>query len=67
MECLAIYTHLYRNFECIIKMTKSGFGYWKMYVKYLIKKNPGVPLKKLITGYNKKEYEKFKKDPKLFV
>ena len=46
---------------------QSGFGYWKMYVKYLIKKNPGVPLKKLITGYDKKEYEKFKKDPKLFV
>ena len=45
----------------------SGFGYWKMYVKYLIKKNPGVPLKKLITGYDKKEYAKFKKDPKLFV
>jgi hypothetical protein len=48
-------------------MTKSGFGNWRMYVKYLIKKNPGVPLKKLITGYDKREYEKFKKNPKLFV
>jgi len=66
MEYLAVHTYLYRNFECTIKMTKS-FGYWKMYVKYLIKKNPGVPLKKLITGYDKKEYAKFKKDPKLFV
>lgn len=64
-----IHTDSYRNFECSIKMTKakSGFGYWKMYVKYLIKKNPGVALKKLITGYDKKEYAKFKKDPKLFV
>ena len=62
-----LHTYFYRNFECTIKMTKSSFGYWKMYVKYLIKKNPGVPLKKLITGYDKKEYEKFKKNPKLFV
>ena len=46
---------------------KSGFGHWKMYVKYLMKKNPGVALKKLITGYDKKEYERFKKNPKLFV
>ena len=38
-----------------------------MYVKYLVKKNPGVPLKKLITGYDKNEYERFKKNPKLFV
>ena len=45
----------------------TGFGKWRMYVKYLVKKNPGVPLKKLITGYDKKEYERFKKNPKLFV
>ena len=65
----------FRNFECSIKMTKAtrarttprGFGHWKMYVKYLMKKNPGVALKKLITGYDKKEYERFKKNPKLFV
>ena len=62
-----VHTYPCWNFELHIKMTKSGFGYWKMYVKYLIKKNPGVPLKKLITGYDKKEYAKFKKDPKLFV
>ena len=73
-----IYSNIFRNFECSIKMTKgtsstgkaerqNGFGNWRMYVKYLIKKNPGVPLKKLITGYDKKEYEKFKKNPKLFV
>ena len=47
--------------------TPRGFGHWKMYVKYLMKKNPGVALKKLITGYDKKEYERFKKNPKLFV
>ena len=46
---------------------KTGFGKWRMYVKYLVKKNPGVPLKKLITGYDKREYERFKKNPKLFV
>ena len=70
-----INSYIYRNFECSIKMTKakyekakqSGFGHWKMYVKYLMKKNPGVALKKLITGYDKKEYERFKKNPKLFV
>ena len=79
-----IYSNIFRNFECSIKMTKgtsstgkatrpairpkkSGFGNWKMYVKYLMKKNPGVALKKLITGYDKKEYERFKKNPKLFV
>ena len=62
-----------RNCECIIKMSKTkpkaktGFGKWRMYVKYLVKKNPGVALKKLITGYDKKEYERFKKNPKLFV
>ena len=49
------------------KPAKTGFGKWRMYVKYLVKKNPGVPLKKLITGYDKKEYERFKKNPKLFV
>jgi hypothetical protein len=49
------------------KPTKTGFGKWRMYVKYLVRKNPGVPLKKLITGYDKKEYERFKNNPKLFV
>ena len=49
------------------KTAKTGFGKWRMYVKYLVKKNPGVPLKKLITGYDKKEYDRFKKNPKLFV
>jgi len=49
------------------RTTPRGFGHWKMYVKYLMKKNPGVALKKLITGYDKKEYERFKKNPKLFV
>mgnify|MGYP006106579241 CR=1 len=52
-------------------MTKAVYkkpaGNWRMYVKYLIKKNPGVALKKLITGYDKKEYIKFKANPKLFV
>jgi hypothetical protein len=65
------HTSFFQYFECIIKMTKAVYkkpaGNWRMYVKYLIKKNPGVALKKLITGYDKKEYIKFKANPKLFV
>ena len=40
---------------------------WKRYVKYLMQKYPGVPLKKLLKNYDKKEYEKFKENPKNFV
>jgi hypothetical protein len=42
-------------------------GCWQRYVKYLIRQNPGVPLKKLLKSYSKKEYEEFKKNPKAFV
>ena len=47
-------------------MTKAKvkFKVWREYVKHLIKKNPGVPLKKLLQTYDKKEYEKFKHCPK---
>ena len=40
---------------------------WRRFVKYLIKKNPKEPLKKLLQNYDKKEYESFKKNPKLFI
>ena len=40
---------------------------WRKYVKYLIKKNPGKALKQLLKNYSKSEYEKFKKNPKLFI
>ena len=42
-------------------------NFWRRYVKYLVTKNPGVPLKKLLQTYSKKEYEEFKKNPKSFV
>ena len=40
---------------------------WRKYVKFLIRKNPGKPLKQLLKNYSKKEYEQFKKNPKLFI
>ena len=40
---------------------------WRQYVKYLIKKNPGKPLKTLLKNYDKKEYASYKANPKLFV
>ena len=52
------------NFESHIKMVSSC---WRKYVKYLVRQNPGVPLKKLLQTYSKKEYEEFKKNPKAFV
>ena len=57
-------THLVWNFESSIKMKHSC---WRRYVKYLVRNNPGVPLKKLLQTYSKKEYEEFKKNPKAFV
>jgi hypothetical protein len=40
---------------------------WRRYVKYLIRENPGVPLKKLLKTYSKTQYAEFKKNPKAFV
>ena len=40
---------------------------WRKYVKYLIKKNPGKPLKQLLKNYSKTEYEQFKKKPTIFL
>ena len=40
---------------------------WRKYVKYMMRDNPGVPLKKLLKNYDKKRYEEFKKNPKKFV
>ena len=37
---------------------------WRKYVKYMMRDNPGVPLKKLLKNYDKKRYEEFKKNPK---
>lgn len=42
-------------------------GVWRRYVKYLIAKNPNVPLKKLLQTYDKKEYDAYKKNPKSFI
>ena len=56
------------NFESCIKMVEcKKHNCWRRYVKYLIRKNPGVPLKKLLKNYSKSEYEEFKKNPKAFV
>ena len=46
---------------------KVKFNVWRKYVKYLIRNNPGVPLKKLLKTYSKKEYEDFKHNPTSFV
>jgi len=46
---------------------KTAPTMWRKYVKYLIRKNPGKPLKQLLKNYSKSEYEKFKKNPKLFI
>ena len=46
---------------------KVKFSVWRRYVKYLIRNNPGKPLKQLLRTYDKKEYEKFKHNPKSFV
>lgn len=60
------------DFEWFIKPMKrklqtKSLGTWKQYVKYLITKNPGVPLKKLLSGYSRSEFDRFKKNPKIFV
>ena len=43
---------------------KVKFKVWREFVKHLVRKNPGVPLKRLLQTYDKKEYEKFKHNPK---
>ena len=50
-------------------MTKAKvqFKVWRKFVKQLVAKNPGVPLKKLLQTYDKKEYERFKHNPKKMV
>ena len=40
---------------------------WQSFVKYLMKKHPKRPLKELLQNYDKKIYEKFKKDPVKYV
>ena len=40
---------------------------WQKFVAYMRKKKPGTPLKELLKGYDRKEYEAFKKDPKKFI
>jgi len=55
------------NFEWSIKPMKPEHSCWRKYVRYLIQKNPGTPLKKLLSTYSKKEYAEFKKNPKAFV
>ena len=40
---------------------------WKKYVEYLLKTNPDKTLKELISNYDKKEYARFKQNPKQFV
>jgi hypothetical protein len=47
--------------------SKPKAGSWRAYVKYLIKKNPKKSLKELLKGYDKKEYEEFKKNPTRFI
>ena len=48
-----------------------GFSCWAAYVKYLMKvKFPDKPLKWILKEYHakhKKEYEAFKKDPKIVL
>ena len=46
---------------------KVKFTVWRKFVKHLIRENPGVPLKTLLKNYDRKEYEKFKHNPKSFV
>jgi hypothetical protein len=59
-------TDVFWNFERVIKMGVTH-DCWRRYVKYLIRENPGVPLKKLLKTYSKTQYAEFKKNPKAFV
>ena len=41
------------------KSNKNPTGKWRQYVKYMMDKNPRVPLKDLLKNYKKKDYKKF--------
>ncbi len=40
---------------------------WKRYVEFLVKKNPGKPLKELLKNYSKADYKKFQKNPCVYI
>ena len=53
-----------------MKASKQNFKVWRLYVKHMLKQNPGKSLKWLLQVYHKKhpeKYAEFKKNPKVSV